>query len=579
MSTAARRSKGGRTPRSTVTLVPPLDAPRRLRRTVLDFRTLDLPRDVAGALCEAFWQRLGAARLQTTFDHWARLRFFGRFNKETRAVRSLSDLRGDILVRYVEWLNRQRTARGRPLSKATRASTYTSLLKLLHWLVRCHPGRIGPIDWPVNPFPYRNRDTRARHALSASLLRDLLKACEHDIVQVRLMRERGQKLMERARSTRASYMSDPGAMLNFIDEEFGGVLPPTPTLFRTHNHFLRYLAKHGGVDAIEPYLYPNTYGLFPYYLAIVLHTAGNSQAIAEMALDCLQPVPLLDDREMLIWEKPRASSVQRRSFRTTDPFEPPALVRDIREWTRPLRLRVPAEYRDRLFLIKTRSIGPTAATRIKFDRAHKSFITAHKLPRFCLGALRPSVLTAFYRSTKDLRAVRTVANHANLATTAGYVRGPEVTAEHGLRMAALQSDWLGHIELPDEPKPEASAAAPQAPPPPSGTAVSVFGFSCKDPLAGIAPGTRRGELCTNFLACLTCPNAIIPTNAVTLARLLHARDHLQACAEQIHPARWAAIYAPQLRILEDDLLPRFPARYRHEAEHLRKGLAPLLPLR
>jgi hypothetical protein len=40
-----------------------------------------------------------------------------------------------------------------------------------------------------------------------------------------------------------------------------------------------------------------------------------------------------------------------------------------------------------------------------------------------------------------------------------------------------------------------------------------------------------------------------------------------------------AIYAPQLRILDEDLLARFPARERAEAERLRTALRPLLPLR
>jgi hypothetical protein len=61
--------------------------------------------------------------------------------------------------------------------------------------------------------------------------------------------------------------------------------------------------------------------------------------------------------------------------------------------------------------------------------------------------------------------------------------------------------------------------------------------------------------------------------------LLHARDHLQTAAGHVHPARWAAIYAPQLRLLDEDLIPRFPARARLEAERLRTALPPLLPLR
>lgn len=567
-------------PRRTApsTLVPPLDSPRRFRQTVLDFRMLDLPRDVASALSDAFWHRVGSGHLQTILDHWGRIRFFGRFNGETHAVQGLADLRGDILVRYVEWLNAQRTARGAPLGKATRSSTYTSIHKLLQWLVRCRPGLVGPIDWPINPFPWRNRDTCGRRPISASQLRQILRACERDIARLRVMRDRGQQLRQAARAAGATYRSSPGALLDVIDDQFGGVLPPTPILYRTHNHVYHHLVKHGGVDIVEPYLYPNASGLFPYYLAVLLHTAGNSQAIADISMDCLQPIPLLDDREMLVWDKPRANSVQRRSFRRSDPFEPPALVREIIEWTSRLRPRVPIDQRGRLFLMKT-PYGPTAATRVKFQRALQRFIAEHALTPFTFSSLRPSVLTALYRSSGDLRAVKAMANHASISTTTRYVQGPEVTAQNSLRMAALQSALLGHVELPADSGTVPPPAASAVPAPPPGTAVSMFGFSCKDPFSGLAPGTRRGDLCTNFLACLTCPNATIPTDVPTLARLLHARDHLQAAAADIHPARWAAIYAPQLRILDEDLIPRFPTGERLEAERLRTTLPPLLPLR
>ncbi len=51
---------------------------------------------------------------------------------------------------------------------------------------------------------------------------------------------------------------------------------------------------------VEPYLYPRTESLLPYYLAILIHTAGNPDPIAELDRDCLQPLPLLDDREALV---------------------------------------------------------------------------------------------------------------------------------------------------------------------------------------------------------------------------------------------------------------------------------------
>jgi hypothetical protein len=107
----------------------------------------------------------------------------------------------------------------------------------------------------------------------------------------------------------------------------------------------------------------------------------------------------------------------------------------------------------------------------------------------------------------------------------------------------------------------------------------MFGFDCKDPLAGVAPESRRGELCSNFLGCFTCPNAIIASDPASLARLLQARDHLRAAAATIHPARWDALYAPQLRILEEDILTRFAATELGAAARLRTTLPPLPDLR
>jgi hypothetical protein len=107
----------------------------------------------------------------------------------------------------------------------------------------------------------------------------------------------------------------------------------------------------------------------------------------------------------------------------------------------------------------------------------------------------------------------------------------------------------------------------------------MFGFDCKDPFAGIAPGTHRGELCTNFLGCFTCPNAVITADRTTLARLLQARDHLRAATAYVHPARWEAIYAPPLRILEQDILTRFTRSELADAAQRLSSLSPLPDLR
>jgi len=94
---------------------------------------------------------------------------------------------------------------------------------------------------------------------------------------------------------------------------------------------------------------------------------------------------------------------------------------------------------------------------------------------------------------------------------------------------------------------------------PTGKAVSMFGFDCKDPYSGIAREAMRGSV-QLFPGLLHVSNAIVTPDPASLARLLKARDHLRSASAYLHPSRFESIYAPQLKILEEDILTRFSAR-------------------
>jgi hypothetical protein len=95
---------------------------------------------------------------------------------------------------------------------------------------------------------------------------------------------------------------------------------------------------------------------------------------------------------------------------------------------------------------------------------------------------------------------------------------------------------------------------------------TASGFLCRDPLAGIAPGQRKGKLCTAWLGCFTCRNAVIPREAETLARILRTRLELVEARPRMVLDRWQLLYAPQLEIIERDILTEFPADVRAAAE-------------
>jgi hypothetical protein len=579
-----RRPRMSRTlPSATVaaSTALPLDGPRQLRETLIDIRALGLPADVSHALADAFWHHFGVRPHRTIMTHWAHLKMFARFVTESAALRGVSELDGRILSHYVEWLHRQCRSSGTPWSKSTRAGAYTTLRKLLQWLERCRPGVLPAIEYPFNPFPWRNRDSGRFARLSAAQLRSLLRACERDIAASRALRAAGAAARDAARREVPDSAATLGGLLEQIERDHAGVVPPREILKRAGYYRLqRQIHEHGGARGVEPYLYPTANTLLPYYLAILIHTGGNPDAIAELCADCLQALPLLADREMLVWAKRRAGSMQRRAFRSSDPYEPPTLVRELLEWSAGLRRHAPPALRDALFLFKgVRGVSAFTSALAK-SVIRRDFRVRHGLAHFALASIRPSVLGSFYRASGDLHKVKRLANHAQISTTIRYVEGPEVQAEHRTRVASLQSAFMGHIQgrvAPDAPVRSPPALTRQSIP--AGPAVSMFGFDCKDPLAGLAPGTRHGELCTSFLGCFTCPNAVITPDPASLARLLQARDHLQQAARTVHPARWEALYAPPLRILEQDLLPRFAAADLDAAEPLRATLSPLPELR
>jgi len=551
---------------------------RQVRSTRIDFASLGLPTDVTHALADAFWHHFGVRDARSVLVLWANLKVFGQFALDTAALTSLADVHRGLLARYVEWLGARRRANGQPWTKSSCASAYTTLRKLLQWLERCRPGVLDPMEYPYNPFPWRNRDTALVCKLPAAQLRAILKACEREIAAIRARRI--DFAQERAAhcGPNTSPEASRSALATAIEQRYAGIIPTWNALRRAGDlDVLRALNRHGGTKEIAPLLYPDSRSLLPYYLAILIHTAGNPEPIAALTPDCLQPLPLLDDREMLVWAKHRAGQIQRRSFSTHDPDAPPALVREILAYTEPLRRHAPAPLRRRLFLFHGLSGISGLSAAFAKTMVRLEFTVRHGLPHFSLASIRPSVLSAFYRASGDLLKVKAVANHRSVATTIRYVDTPQVQAEHRARVAALQSTFLGHVERP------AARVVRQAshsnPPRAAGAAVSMFGFDCKDPFAGIAPGARRGHLCTHFLGCFTCPNAIIPDDPRTLARLTQARDHLRAAAASLHPARWQAIYAPSLQILEQDILARFGAAELAAASALHSTLPPLPELR
>ena len=150
----------------------------------------------------------------------------------------------------------------------------------------------------------------------------------------------------------------------------------------------------------------------------------------------------------------------------------------------------------------------------------------------------------------DIRTRQVLASQATPETTQRYVDRPRVRKAQGLAIGRLQARFVEMVRG-DAESPPGMEVLPDL------RHATAAGFICSDPLAGVAEGQRKGELCTAWLGCFTCPNAVIPLNEDVLVRLLATRAALTDGRAAMAPERWRLLYAPKLEILERDILPRF----------------------
>lgn len=493
--------------------------------------------------------------------------WFAFLAEHDAAITATRDIDTSVLNAFIVWLGTK------PWSKGTRYTVWSIIKQHMAWLKRNWPDLVHPdLEIPFNPFPRKNAEARQRDALSRSEMERVLAAARKDIEAGWALFEEGRAAL--ARVDREAIAAEPdlaklnlddiGVMLAVIDDRFGGVPPKVNDMLRKGAELWRLhfaTIRHGGMGEVAGRLFALPETIVAYMIAIGAQTYANTEALRTMRRDCMSEHLLLEGRVMVSWHKGRAAREQRRSFLRDKSLSVPALIDQVLAMTERLIPHTPVRQRDRLFLTgiihASRSIGvipdylASKLTRRFVDR-HGLLGDDGKPLKLTLAALRSSGLTlAHERLGHDILKTQALANHATPDTTQRYVDRPRVRKAQALAIGQLQARFVevvrGDAETP-----------PKAEPLPDLRNATASGFICRDPLAGVAEGQRNGELCTAWLGCFTCPNAVIPLEKDVLVRLLATRAALMGGRAGMAPQRWRLLYAPKLEILERDILPLFP---------------------
>jgi len=491
-----------------------------------------------------------------------------------------------VLRAFIAWLDR------RLPSKGNRYAAWSGVKQFFAWLCRNRPELVHPgLEIPFNPFPRKNAEARQRAALERSEIEAVLAAARSDIDASWARFSEGEHAL--AGVDRAAIaleldlarldLNDLGTFLAVIVDRFGGLVPPQRAIHDAKMWPVLYaLQHHGFAYRVARYLHPVPETLIPYMIAIGAQTYANPEALRRLRRDCMSEHLLLDGRVVVGWRKGRANREQRRSFLRDRSFSVPHLIDRVLAMSARLVPHAMASERDRLFLYAGIQ-GGTRAVRLFPDylagvHVHR-FVERHGLRGvsgtplpLTLASLRATGLTLAHAAMgHDILKTQALANHATPDTTQRYVDRPIVRKAQAVALGGLQAHFVetvrngGEVDRIDERN--AGVDAQHA---------TASGFVCSDPLSGIGEGQKPGRLCTAWLGCFTCPNAVIPVETDVLARLLRTRVALADARAGMAPDRWRLLYAPKIEIIDRDIVPRFPSAM-YAAALARIGAMPPVP--
>jgi hypothetical protein len=526
-----------------------------------------------------------------TFTYGVRnwFRFLDVHEGSDGAVTSMTKIGSSTLNAFIAWLNR------RPVVKGSRHKAWSSFKQLITWLQRHRPDLVArDLELPFNAFPRKNADTQPRKALSKTELAAVLAAARTDIDASWRTFEEGRGALARVDvqaiaaepDFRRLNLDDLGVLLAILTSRYGGLVPPeSVTLAKGAGlrPLQRAILDHGGRSEVARFLHATPETLIPYMIAIAAQTFANPEALRLMRRDCMREHVLIEGRVVVTWTKGRSNRPQRRSFLRDKSFSVPNLIDRVLALTEPLVPHVASGQRELLFLCSN-TVGSVGVIPRGLMAWHvRSFAERHGLKGangekldLILANLRTTGLTLAHAALgHDVLKTQVLANHASPDTTRRYIDRPIVRAAQAIELGQLQARFVAAIRSGDLSLPS-KQGEPKSPM--SAQNATASGFICADPLAGIAPGQSKGKLCTAWLGCFTCPNAVIPLEADTLARLLRMRDALREAKARLWPDRWHLLYAPKLEILERDVLPRFPTSLHTAAAELLETIPPVPPI-
>lgn len=516
-------------------------------RSRLDFSKLGIHESVAHVLLDSYKSQFSHNTLETRRQIWRAIRKLA-LCLENIGYKDQSTLPKTTLIDFRDWLSKD------DLSDNTAHSLFNIVRSVLQWCERNTQLFAGAaLEIPVTRVS--RRDPQASPVLDDKQISVVLSKCYGEIREIEQRIELGRRL--KLGEFRAENEAALGAIFKAMLDIGHGVIPSQRAVAKTRPGLNRKINRAGGYAYMSRLIFLSPEDIFPFYLAILIQTAGNPSSIRELRRDCIQPHTLTADRETIIWYKNRSAAEQKADFNSVRSKAAPNLVRQLNTLTRPITELAAEHEKKYLFLARGKS-GISLPVMQLLHVLLNNFITRHDLPNFTFKQLRKTSAVLHYKTSRDPLIAKSKLNHQSLRSTFKYLSVSSNKEDGNELIAHFQGKLMEICMLDDLPAShQEDCARSQS----AHLYQTVFGFDCEDPFSGVAPKSSKGKICQNFFHCATCPGAVVTLDdPIVVAKLLKAEKTLQQAEKQASVMGWAerfdSVYLPILRIIQNDLLSR-----------------------
>lgn len=515
-----------------------------------DFERAGFSAQVGHAFARAHVALQGSNTIESQRAHWGCIQRFGNFIHEVSGPRNV--LPKDCLLGFDAWMVRK------ALANRTIGATYNAVVRSLRWIARNLPNAVNAANLTPR-LSYASEGKQKKAVLDVpdeSATRRILAACYSEIELIEARIDACKKSLEQPSDDRIPNL------VNRLLALGGGILPKQSELLDAERpaEILRELRSLGGLRAIGRRLYLTPDDILPFYLSILIQTCGNPQSLLHASSDCIASVPMRQDLERVIWTKARSAREQAVDFSREKVWAAPNIIRRLLALNKELRSFAVPAHASRLFLARNCNGNVAAMSWQGLHNCYRTFRARHELPKFDFRSFRVAGAKAHHRAASDLLAAANRLQHTTAVVTQLYTPLQDNRAVHDVTIQHFQGQMIWEAmkfqrsgnEYADQGWEEKGAD-------------TVFGFRCKDPVGGLAEGSRPGEVCLHFQQCATCPGAIVVVDDPgCVSKLISARDHLREEYSRALREGWSRrfdkLYRPTLEIIELEILPAISSK-------------------